>query len=43
MNINFNSYELVAYFTASLMYSLNKFANEDELILIQINKNFIGE
>ena len=27
MNTNFNSYEVVAYFTARLMYSLNKYAN----------------
>ena len=29
MNTNFNSYEVVAYFTARLMYSLNKFANKE--------------
>ena len=29
MNSNFNSYEVVAYFTARLMYSLNKFANKE--------------
>ena len=29
MNTNFNSYEVVAYFTARLMYSLNKYANKE--------------
>ena len=29
MNANFNSYEVVAYFTARLMYSLNKYANQE--------------
>jgi hypothetical protein len=29
MNANFNSYEVVAYFTARLMYSLNKFADKE--------------
>ena len=28
MNINFNSYEAVAYYTARFMYSLNKFADK---------------
>ena len=29
MDINFNSYEEVAYFAARLMYSLNQFAKEE--------------
>ena len=29
MKTNFDSYEVVAYFTARLMYSLNKFANKE--------------
>ena len=29
MNANFNSYEVVAYFTARLMYSLNKYAYQE--------------